>query len=169
MLKTNIEKAFKDQVNKEFYSAFLYLSMASHFENTNLKGFSNWMKIQFQEEQIHAMKFFDYIIERNSKALLTTIKAPKTFWKSPIDVFEDVYNHEVQVTKSIHTLFSLCQKENDHASCNFLQWFIQEQVEEEASSLEILEKLKLIKNDGAALFILDKELKLRILAQNEQK
>lgn len=168
MFKKILEKTFNEQVNKEFFSAYLYLSMSGYFEINNLKGFTHWMKMQFHEEQMHAMKFFDYIIKRSSKVLLTTIKAPKTNWKSPIDVFEDVYKHEVFVTKSIHFLFSLCQKENDLASCNFLQWFIQEQEEEEASSLEILEKLKLIKNDGAAIYILDKDLQTRPMPQTNE-
>jgi len=166
MLNKNIAKAFNDQINKELDSSYLYLSMANYFDTINLKGFAHWMKIQAQEELLHAMKTFDYIHERGASVVLSTIQGPKTTWTNPINALEDFYLHETQVTKNINNLYVLCQSEKDPASVIFLQWYIQEQVEEEALSLDLLNKLKMIQDNNAAIYMLDKELSSRGLVQS---
>lgn len=153
-----MQKALNDQTRKEFYSYYLYLSMAAYFESINLRGFAHWMRIQAKEEQEHAMKFFEYIIERQGKVVLEAVDAPTAKWKTPKDIFEDSYAHERKVTESIHKIVELAESEKDHATGVFLQWFVKEQVEEEASANEILQKLQLIGNETSALFVLDGEL-----------
>jgi len=150
--------AINEQINKELYSSYLYLSMAAYFDNKNLKGFANWMFLQSKEEYEHAMKFFHYLSERGAKVELKTIDGPKTEWKSPLNVFEEVYSHEQKVSEMIINLLALAKKEEDYATENFLQWFIKEQVEEEANASFIVERLKLIGDNIGALFIIDKEL-----------
>ena len=157
------------QVNAELYSSYLYLSMAAYFESINLKGFANWMKIQAQEEVIHAMKFFDYINERGGRVTLDTIKKPPAEWKSPLDVFETTYKHEVNVTKMINSLVDLAIREKDHATYNMLQWFVAEQVEEEASADAIRQQLKFIGKDGRGLLMLDRELSRRVFTPPAQE
>jgi len=157
------------QVNAELYSSYLYLSMAAYFESINLKGFANWMKIQAQEEVTHAMKFFDYINERGGRVTLDTIKKPPAEWKSPLDVFENTYKHEVNVTKMINSLVDLAIKEKDHATYNMLQWFVAEQVEEEASADAIRQQLKFIGKDGRGLLMLDRELSRRVFTPPAQE
>lgn len=161
MLKKTIEKAFNKQINAEIYSAYLYLSMAAYFESIGLKGFAHWMRIQEMEEKIHAMKFFNYVNATNGRVTLTQIAGPETEWASPLAAFEAVLAHEIKVTGLIHGLVDLAIKEKDHASNNFLQWFVTEQVEEEESAGEIVSKLKLIGKDTSALFMLDGELAAR--------
>lgn len=157
-------EALNKQINAEIYSAYLYLSMAAFFESKNLKGFANWMKVQWQEELSHAMKIFEFVNERSGRVKLYSIKEPQHEWSSPLEVFKNVYNHEVEVTRRIHELVELAMAEKDYATLNFLQWFVKEQVEEEASALEILEKLKLIADDKVALMMLDGELSKRKLS-----
>jgi len=157
------------QVNAELYSSYLYLSMAAYFESINLKGFANWMKIQAQEEVTHAMKFFDYINERGGRVTLDTIKKPPAEWKSPLDVFENTYKHEVNVTKMINSLVDLAIREKDHATYNMLQWFVAEQVEEEASADAIRQQLKFIGKDGRGLLMLDRELSRRVFTPPAQE
>ena len=157
------------QVNAELYSSYLYLSMAAYFESINLKGFANWMKIQAQEEVTHAMKFFDYINERGGRVTLDAIKKPPAEWKSPLDVFENTYKHEVNVTKMINSLVDLAIKEKDHATYNMLQWFVAEQVEEEASADAIRQQLKFIGKDGRGLLMLDRELSRRVFTPPAQE
>jgi ferritin len=162
MLPKKMEKALNNQINAELYSAYLYLSMASFLNKINLSGFSNWMKVQFEEEQFHAMKFYDYVLERGGEVRLEAIKAPPHKWKSIIDVFEETKKHEEEVTKMINNLVDIAIKEKDHATVNFLQWFVEEQVEEEASVDELLSQLKLVEGNGSGLFMLDREAKQRI-------
>lgn len=169
MLNKNIDAAFNEQINKEFFSSYLYLSMASDLEEKNLKGFAHWMKIQAEEELLHALKLFDYIHERAGRVILEAVKKPPSHWKTPIDIFENAYNHEVGITKSINALLELSEKEKDPASSAFLQWYIEEQVEEEANALEVLNKLKLIKDSSSALYMLDNELGSRIINRNNKK
>jgi len=157
------------QVNAELYSSYLYLSMAAYFESINLKGFANWMKIQAREEVTHAMKFFDYINERGGRVTLDTIKKPPAEWKSPLDVFENTYKHEVNVTKMINSLVDLAIREKDHATYNMLQWFVAEQVEEEASADAIRQQLKFIGKDGRGLLMLDRELSRRVFIPPAQE
>ena len=158
MIKQKIENALNVQMNKEFYSYYLYLSMAAYFESNNLKGFSHWLRIQAKEESEHAMKIFDYLAQREGKITLKAIEAPANTWKSHADAFQDAYQHEQKVTEAIHDLVELAESEKDHPTDVFLQWFVKEQVEEEASAHEILQKLQLIGDDGGALFMLDGDL-----------
>jgi len=153
-----LEKALNEQLNKEFYSAYLYLSMAAYFEAENLGGFSNWMKVQAKEEISHAMKFFDYLNERSSRVILEAIDKPSANFSSAQDVFKKTLEHEQKVTASINNLYAIADKAGDNAAKIFLQWFINEQVEEEKSAGDVLGKLKYISNQPAAILMLDKEL-----------
>lgn len=161
MLSEKMEKALNAQINAEFYSAFLYLSMASDFESKNLKGFANWMRMQDQEERVHAMKFFDYVLEKGGKVTLAAIDAPPTSWDSPLAAFEDAYAHEQKVTALINELVDLALAEHDHATNIVLQWFVSEQVEEEASVDGVVQQLKLMAGAPGGLFMLDRELAQR--------
>lgn len=162
MIKEKIENALNKQLNAEMYSSYLYLSMSAFFESENLKGFAHWMRIQAQEELVHAMKFFDYVHERGGLIALTTIDAPPTKWQSPLAAFNHVFEHEQKVTGLINDLVDLAISENDHATNNFLQWFITEQVEEESSAGEIVQKLKLMGDASGGLFMFDRELGQRV-------
>lgn len=162
MLSEKMQEALNTQINKEIYSAYLYLSMAAYCESINLKGFANWMTIQVQEELNHAQKFFNYLPERGGKVNLQPIDGPKTEWDSPMAVFKHVYEHEQLVTGLIHGLVKLAREEDDYATESFLKWFIDEQVEEEASASEVVEKLKLAGDRGGGLFMLDRELGTRV-------
>ena len=162
MLSKTIEKAINKQINAELWSGYLYLSMASYFESIGLKGFANWMWIQAREEATHAMRFYHHVIERNGRVLITAIDKVSTDWKSPLHAFEDTYTHEIKVTGLINNLVNLAISEKDHTTANMLQWFVNEQVEEESSASEIIQKLKLIGKDTSGLFMLDKELAVRI-------
>lgn len=162
MINYRIEKALNEQVNAELYSSYLYLSMSSYFQSISLKGFANWMSAQAQEELSHAMKFYDYIIERGGKVSLEKIDAPPREWSSPLKVFEDTYKHEQKVTSLINSLVDLAISEKDHATNNMLQWFVAEQVEEEANASEILDQLKIIGDEKRNLFMIDRELGQRV-------
>lgn len=161
MLSETMEKAFNEQLNKELYSSYLYYSMAAYFDGAGLGGFASWMRSQTQEEAFHAHKFYAYILERGGKVTLAGIEAPKVDWKTPLEVFEDTLEHEQFVTKSINDLMSLAQKENDNAAVIFLQWFVSEQVEEEDSVGDVLNKLRMV-GDGGGLYMLDRELAKRV-------
>jgi len=162
MIKKKIEDAFNEQINAELYSSYLYLSMSAYFESLNLPGFANWMRMQSLEENMHAMKFYDYIHERGGNVKLKTIATPPTTWKSPLEVYEETLKHEEHVTALINNLVDLAIAEKDHASNNFLQWFVAEQVEEEASADAVLQKLKLLKDSSHGLFMIDRELATRV-------
>lgn len=162
VIKERIETAFNEQINWELYSGYLYLSMSAYFLSVNLNGFANWMRVQALEELTHAMKFFDFINERSGRITLLETKAPPKEWESPLAAFEDAYEHEQFVSSRINDLVNLALEEKDHASNNFLQWFVSEQVEEEASVDEVAQKLKLIGGDGGGLFMLDQELAQRV-------
>jgi ferritin len=162
MLKKKIEAAFNEQMNAEMYSAYLYLSMAAYFESTGMPGFANWMRVQAQEEMVHAMKFFDHIIERGGRVTLKAIEGPETEWDSPVKVFEHVYQHEQKVTGLINNLVDLAIEESDHASRSFLGWFVDEQVEEEDSASTVLDRVKMIGGSGNGLFMMDRELGQRV-------
>lgn len=161
MLKSNIEKALNQQVNAEFYSAYLYLGMSTYFESLSLPGFANWMFVQYQEEVSHALKIFHFVNERGGKAELFTIEKPLQDWSSPLNVFEASLKHEQHVTNLIDNLVDLAIKEKDHATNSFLQWFVNEQVEEEASASTIVDQLKMIDNSKNGLYLLDRELTKR--------
>jgi len=162
MLTKKMEKAINLQINAELYSSYLYLSMATYFESISLGGFSNWMRQQVQEELFHAMKMFDFICERGGRVILTAIDAPPSQWKSPLDAFQNVLSHEQKVTGLINDLVNLALDERDHATNIFLQWFVSEQVEEEATAGTLVDKLKLIGKDANGLFMLDTELGQRL-------
>ena len=157
-MNSKIENAFNEQLNAELFSSYLYLSMAAYFESQNLKGMAGWMRMQAIEEHMHAMKFFDFINECGGRVTLAKIKEPKTEWSSPLDVFEDTGEHESKVTSLINDLVDLAVKEKDHAANAFLQWFITEQIEEEATAQEIRDKLRLIGDNPVALFMIEREL-----------
>jgi ferritin len=167
VISKKIEKAFNDQINEELYSAYLYLAMSAHFADANLGGMSTWMRVQAQEEVGHAMKFFDHVIERDGSVQLKPIKGPEKTWKSPLDVFEAAYKHEQHITGRINKLATMALEDGDHASNNFLQWFVAEQVEEEATALGIDDQLKLIGKDSSSLFLLDRELGGRTAASGD--
>jgi len=159
-MKTNnkIEGVLNQQVNAELYSAYMYLGMSAYFESLNLKGFAKWMSAQAKEEVGHGMKIFKFLSDRGNKPTLLPIKAPADKWTSPQAVFETALKHEQSVTGMIDNLVSIAQKEKDNTTFQFLQWFVEEQVEEEAQTSEIVDKLKLAKSDGSALLMLDAEL-----------
>ena len=162
MVKEKVQKALNYQLNRELYSSYLYLSMSAYFESTNLKGFANWMRIQAEEELMHAMKFYDYLTQRGGRITLSSIEAPPSEWDSALKTFEHVYTHEQKVTGLINNLVNLAIAEQDHATNSFLQWFVTEQVEEEASASGVVEKLKLVGDDAGGLFMLDNELGQRV-------
>jgi len=162
MISKKMADAINKQINAEFYSAYLYLSMAAWFDSMNLKGFANWMRVQQQEEHFHAMKFLDYLLSRQGKVVLEAIEEPATKWKSPLDAFETVYEHEQKVTGLINKLAALAQSETDYPTTVLLHWFINEQVEEESNADAIVQKLKLIGDNASALFLLDQELATRV-------
>ena len=162
MISKTLEKAINQQINKELYSEYLYVSMQAWFADQNLDGFANWMQVQGQEEHFHAMKFFNYLIERGgSVELLAIAKPPKTFTK-PLKAFQMALEHEQFISKSINELMDLAIKESDHAAKSFLQWYVDEQVEEEANADRIVHKLELIKDNPQGLYMLDNELAQRV-------
>lgn len=162
MLNEKIEKALNSQVNAEIYSAYLYLSMEAYFESVNLAGCGNWMRVQAQEELSHAAKIYDYIIERGGRVYLDTIEKPPAEWDSPLGAFQAAYKHEQKVTSLINGLVDLSNQEKDHATSSFLKWFVDEQVEEEASADEIVQKLKMVEKTPGMHFMIDRELAQRI-------
>lgn len=162
MLSEKMEKALNYQINREMYSAYLYLSMGAYFNSINLSGFANWMEIQAMEEMTHAKKFFDFVNERGGRVVLDAIEAPPKEWESALQAFEQVYQHETHVTSLINDLVKLSNEENDYASHTFLQWFVNEQVEEEATADEIVQNLKLVGGQGHGIFMIDRELRSRV-------
>lgn len=161
MINKSMQDAINDQINKELYSSYLYLSMAAYLEDRNLSGFAHWMRVQEMEEREHAMKLYDFIVERGGRVMLKAIEAPKTEWKSTLELAEEVAAHEAMVTASIHALYELALKEKDYSAQIMLQWFITEQVEEERNAAEIVSNLKLIEDRGTAILMLDHRLAKR--------
>ena len=161
MLSKKMEEALNAQLNAEWYSSYLYLSMAAYYQSKDLAGFAHYMRVQAQEELFHGTKFYDFINERGGKVTLQGIAEPPTTWKTLGTPFEHAYKHEQKVTGLINDLVDLAIKEKDHATNNFLQWFVKEQVEEEASAIEVLKKFKLTGGKGNGLFMLDQELAAR--------
>jgi len=158
MINKPVQDAMNAQINKEWYSSLLYLSMAAYFENKNLPGFSHWMRLQADEEREHAMKFYEHLIERGGRVLLNAIEAPITDWQSSLEVFKEAQAHEAKVTASINALYELAQKEKDYPAQVLLQWFITEQVEEEKNAAEVVAQLELIEARGTAVLMLDHRL-----------
>jgi ferritin len=159
---TKFADAINKQINAELYSAYLYLSMAAYFQKQNLPGFANWMRVQAQEEMVHVMKFYNYLIERQGAVKLMAIDGPPTDWNGPLAVFQDSYKHEQKVTGLINGLMDVAMAEKDHAGTIFMQWFVNEQVEEEASADAVVQQLKLMANAPGGLYMLDKELAARV-------
>lgn len=161
MFTKKMEEALNKQIVEEMYSAYLYLSMSAYFASLNLMGFSHWLYVQYHEELEHAEKFFKFIIERGGRVKLSSIKEPEFEWKSPKDAFEAVVKHEKYITSRIYELVDLAEQEKDRATFAMLQWFVNEQVEEEAHSEEILAKLEMIGDHKQGLLMLDRELAQR--------
>jgi len=162
MLSDRMAKALNEQVNAELYSGYIYLAMAAYLESADLPGAAHWMRMQQKEEDIHAMKIFDYIVAKGNRAEMKAIEAPPFEWESPLAAFEAAYAHEVKVTGLINGLVNLAIEEKDHATNAFLQWFVTEQVEEEESTQNVARQFRLLGNaGGGGLFMLDKELGMR--------
>ena len=161
MISERMQNAINDQINAEMASAYLYLSMASYFESKSLSGFANWMRIQYEEEMFHAFKFFDYVVERGGRVILKQIDTPDSEWNSPVHVFEATLEHERLVTSLINKLVDLSIELKDHATNQMLQWFVEEQVEEESTAETILDELNLIGEAKSGLFMLNREMAQR--------
>jgi ferritin len=161
MINKPMQDAMNEQINKELFSSYLYLSMAAYFEEKKLSGFGHWMRVQADEEREHAMKFYNFILERGGNVVLKAIEAPKTEWNSNLEVAEEVAEHEAKVTASIYALYELALQEKDYPAQVMLQWFITEQVEEERNATDLVADLKLIEERGTAVLMLDKQLSKR--------
>ncbi|MFH1850000.1 MAG: ferritin [archaeon] len=157
-ISTKMQDALNGQVNAELYSAYLYLSMSAYFESQNLGGLAHWLRVQAREETGHAMKIYDYVAERGGTVKLAEIKAPPARWDSPLNAFEDAYAHETKVTVMINDLLKIAHAENDPATAARLQWFVTEQVEEEATTDDVVQKLRMIGASKNGLFMLDAHL-----------
>ena len=162
MISEKMQQALNDQINAELYSTYLYLSMQAYFESVELPGCARWMHAQVMEESVHAMKIFDYVNSRRGTVTLKSIDQPPNKWQSALDVFKATCKHEQLVTSLINDLVNLSIEQKDHAANNFLQWFVDEQVEEEASVKEVVGKLKMIENMPSGIFMVDRELGQRI-------
>lgn len=158
MISETVQDAMNQQLKSELYSAYVYLSMAAYFEAANLPGFAHWMRVQSQEELEHAMKFYDFINDRNGRVVLQAIDQPPIEFESPLEIFERALAHEQQVTAAINQLYDQAVQEQDYATQAFLHWFVTEQVEEEKMATQIVETLKMVGDRGEALFLLDREL-----------
>ncbi len=169
MIGEKMGMALNDQLNAELYSAYLYLSMSAYFQSLNLKGFANWMRVQTQEELLHAVKFYDFINNRGGRVKLAAIETPPSGWESPLEVFESAYQHEQKVTGLINNLVEIALEERDHATEIFLQWFVTEQVEEEDSVNTVIQKLKLMGDAPGGMFMLDNELGQRVFTPPAQE
>ena len=157
-ISTKMAEAINKQINNELFSGYLYLSAAIYLESKNFDGMANWMKLQAKEEFGHGMKFYSYIMDRGGIVNLMNIDTPKSDWKSPLEVFEYAYGHEKKITEMIGGLVEIAKSENDVATLEMLNWFVKEQVEEEASASKITDKLKLVGDNAGGLFIIDGEL-----------
>ena len=167
MLSKNIEEAINNQINAEFWSAYLYLSMAMDCQEKGLPGIANWFEIQFQEEQAHAIKFKNYLISRGGRVILKPIDEVQTEWDSVLAMFEDTYKHEQIVTGLINDIYQLAIDERDFATQSMLNWFIDEQVEEEETALGLIDSVRLIGNHGYGMYKLDKDLATRVFVPVE--
>lgn len=157
-IKKKVQEVLNKQVNAEFWSAYLYLSMSAYCESKNFKGFANWMLVQFKEETSHALKIMNFVLSRSGEIKLQPIAAVETSWNSLLNMFEETYKHECEVTKLIDNCYEVAIAEKDYATSTMLQWFINEQTEEESNAFEISEKLKLIGEKSGGIFYLDKKL-----------
>jgi ferritin len=160
-ISKSVEKILNEQINAEFWSAYFYLSMSNYFNANGMPGFANWMKVQFEEETFHAMKMLDYVNERGGRVILEPIAEVPAEWNGVLNVYEETLKHEEKVTALINECVNVAIEEKDHATVNFLQWFVDEQVEEEATVGEILDQLKMFEGKGHGLYMMDKEFKTR--------
>lgn len=167
MLKPQILEVLNKQLNNEFYSAYLYLAMASYFDSVNLEGFAAWSQVKAREEMDHAMKMYNYIVDRNERAVLFDIKAPQQEWQSPLHAVEDSYNHEREVTQDIHTIMNLARELKDYSTEVFIHWYVNEQIEEEISADKVLQKVRMVEGNPGALLMLDGQ--VMKLAQTPQE
>ena len=158
MISAKIQDALNEQIKHELESAYLYLSMVAYFHSIGLDGMAQWMRVQAQEEVGHAMKFFDHIAERDGRIALLGIAQPKAEWASPLEAFQAAYKHEQFITSKINHLVEIAAKENDYPASILLQWFVTEQVEEEASASKVVQVLERIGDSGSGLVMLDREL-----------
>jgi len=165
MLDKKIEKALNEQINAEMWSAYLYLSMAAYCHAEGKPGMASWYEVQFQEEQDHAKILFNYVNSRGGRVELMPIEAVPTTWEGILDVFEETLKHEQKVTSLINKLYALTNKLDDYATQSMLKWFIDEQVEEEENAQSIIDKIKMIKDNGYGLYMLDNELGTRTYTQ----
>jgi ferritin len=165
MVSEKMRDGLNKQINAEMFSSYLYLSMAAYFESINMSGMATWMRVQAGEEEMHALKFFDFVVDRGGRVKLTAIEAPPTEWASPLAAFQAAYEHEQKVTGMINGLVKLAREEGDTASDVFLQWFVTEQVEEEKSADAVVQKLKMVKDSPQGLLLVDQELGQRQAAQ----
>ncbi|MDP4184194.1 MAG: ferritin [Bacteroidota bacterium] len=168
MLNEKLQQAINKQINAELHSSYLYYSMCAYLQNNGLSGFAHWTKIQAQEELTHANKFFDYVNERGGRVTLTAIEAVPTEFDGVLAVFKQIKQHEELVSELINNLMDVALSVNDHATKSFLQWFIDEQVEEEANVQAILDNLKLINGEGHGMLLLDRELMTRVFVDATQ-
>ena len=162
MLSPKMEKALNEQINAEMFSAYLYLAMVAYFQEKNLSGFAHWMTVQNEEETFHAMKFFRYVSERGGRVTLDAIEKPQFEWESPLAAMEAALEHEGYITSRINDLVDLAIEEKDHATASFLRWFVDEQVEEEDSVNEVVQKLRMVGSNGGGLFMMDRDLGTRV-------
>ncbi|MBP3536107.1 MAG: ferritin [Muribaculaceae bacterium] len=162
MISTKIQDAINAQINAELWSAYLYLSMGMHFESEGNAGIANWFRIQFKEEQAHAEIFINYLISRGGRVILKPIEAVPTTWESPLAAYVATLEHEQKVTALINNLYALAEEEHDYATRGKLDWFVAEQVEEEETAQALIDRLKLIGDNGLALYMLDQELASRV-------
>ena len=162
MISPKIQDAINAQINAEFWSAYLYLSMGMHFETEGHAGIANWFRIQFKEEQAHAEIFINYLLSRGGRVELKAIDAVPTEWASPLAAFEDTLAHEEKVTSLINNIYALAEAAHDYATRGKLDWFVSEQVEEEETAKNLIDRLKLIGDNGLALYMLDQELAARV-------
>lgn len=168
IISKKMQEAINEQINAEMYSAYMYLSMSSHFQSQGLQGFANWMYVQWQEEMTHAVKFFNYVHERGGKVTLKEIKQPPYEWSSALEIMEASLEHEQHVTSLINKLVEISLEEKDYATNNMLQWYVKEQVEEEANVTAIVDELKMIGESKQGLLMLDKELRGRTFVDETQ-
>ncbi len=162
MLNKKVLNAINEQINAEIWSAYMYLAMASYFASNGLNGFANWMRVQWQEELSHALKFFDYLVERGEQPILKPIAEVPEKWNSPLHAMQETLKHEQHVTALINNIMNIAIEEKDHATKSMLNWYVDEQVEEEANAQELVDNLRLIGESGNGIYMLDKELKSRV-------
>ncbi len=165
MISKRLEEAINAQINAEMWSAYLYLSMSAYCHEAGLPGMANWFEVQFKEEQDHAQIFFNYLVSRGGRVTLKAIDAVETEWESPLAAFENTYAHEQKVTALINNIMSIAVEEKDYAAQSRLQWFVDEQVEEEETAQTMIQKLRLIGDNGYGLYNLDNELAARTYTQ----